>query len=104
MSLAAAAIESRAIGDVQLHGALGSLKEVIDGNQTVNQTPELFCFGLLERFDTLQLAALVAPRPITLHEPSDRARAELAPLSTWYESLGSDHVPFVVPATADLNP
>jgi hypothetical protein len=26
--------------------------------------PELFCFGLLESFDTPQLTALVAPRPV----------------------------------------
>ena len=43
-----------------------SLKQVIEKNLTVEQAPELFCFGLLERFDMPQLLALAAPRPVHL--------------------------------------
>ncbi len=46
-TLVAAAIEEQAIGDVTLHGAFASLKDIITDNMTVNTTPELFCFGLL---------------------------------------------------------
>jgi dienelactone hydrolase len=47
----AAALNPRAITAVKPHGALSSLKEVIEKNMTVDKTPELFCFGLLESFD-----------------------------------------------------
>jgi len=63
-ALVAASLEERAIDEVQLQGSLGSLKEILEANWTYAQAPELFCFGLLERFDVKQLAALVAPRPV----------------------------------------
>ena len=57
---------------------MASLKEVIEQNATVEQKPELFCFGLLEWFDVKHLAALVAPRRLTIRAASARAQAELA--------------------------
>jgi hypothetical protein len=60
----AAALETKAIAELELKHPLASLKEVIEKNMTFDQAPELFCFGLLERFDVPQLSALVAPRPI----------------------------------------
>ena len=57
MALIAAALEGQAIGGLALHGALGSLKEVMEQNWGVADKPELFCFGLLESFDIKQLAA-----------------------------------------------
>lgn len=92
-ALVAAGIETKAVAAVELHGALGSLKEMIEKNQNVQQTPEMFCFGLLEDFDILQLAALATPRPVTFNDPSDRAREELKPLDLLYERLGVDHKP-----------
>jgi hypothetical protein len=83
----AAAIETQAIDSVELHGSMGSLKEIIERNLGVNQMPELFCFGLLETFDIRDLAALVAPRPAKFLDVSDRAREELSPLASWYELL-----------------
>jgi hypothetical protein len=83
-TLVAAALETKAIGSVELRGSLGSLKEVIEQNLSVREAPELFCFGLLEQFDIAQLAALVAPRPVRFVEPSQRARDELAGLKAWY--------------------
>jgi hypothetical protein len=70
----AAAIEPDAIGALELHGAYGSLKEVIEKNLTVEQAPELFCFGLLERFDMPQLLALAVPRPVHFRAPGKPAR------------------------------
>ena len=78
--LVAAAEETEAIGGVELTGALGSLKEVIEGNKGVNDWPELFCFGLLEAFDIKEIAGLVGPREIELREPSERAVRELGHL------------------------
>jgi len=92
-ALIAAALEDRAIGRVELHGSLGSLKEVIEQNWAVNQKPELFCFGLLEAFDVSQIVALAAPRPVRFVEPSDRARAELAGLAAWYGLWKSEFDP-----------
>jgi dienelactone hydrolase len=64
--LVAAAIEEKDIGAVELHGSLKSLKQVIEQNWDVlSKGPEFFCFGLLDAFDVPQLAALVAPRPVS---------------------------------------
>jgi len=63
-ALDAAPIDRAAIDELNLHSPLKSLKDVIDNNMKIDQAPELFCFGLLERFDLPQLYALVAPRPI----------------------------------------
>jgi len=94
VALVAAALEQEAIGRVELDDSLGSLKEVIEENRTVREMPELFCFGLLELFDIKHLAALVAPRPVIFHEPSDRAKTELADLAPWYRLLGSPFEPY----------
>jgi hypothetical protein len=90
IALVAAALRPEAIGAVELHDPLGSLKEVIEENRSVQRTPELFCFGLLERFDVADLAALVAPRPVVVRKPSDRARKEFARLADWYRALGAN--------------
>ncbi|MDW8038994.1 MAG: acetylxylan esterase [Thermoguttaceae bacterium] len=87
VALVAAALEEKAIGSVELNDALGSLKEVLEKNWSVEQAPEMFCFGLLEEFDIRQLAALVAPRLVRFRQPSDRAKMELADLTDWYRLL-----------------
>jgi len=92
-ALAAAALDEKSIAGVEIEGAWGSLKEVIDGNMVFDQMPEMFCFGLLERFDLLQIAALVAPRPVSIRQPSQPARDALAPLTAWYKTLGVDFEP-----------
>jgi len=93
IALVAAGLEEEAIGRLQLHGSLGSLKEVIEQNLHVNQQPEAFCFGLLEVFDIKHLAALVAPRPVIFVRPGTRAKTELAELAAWYRLLGSECQP-----------
>jgi hypothetical protein len=64
IALIAAALETEAIGSVEVHGALPSLKLLIERNQRVDHMPELFCFGLLEQFDIKEIAALIAPRAV----------------------------------------
>jgi hypothetical protein len=91
IALVAAALEEEAIGSLELVKPLGSLKQVIEENVGVNQRPELFCFGLLEWFDIRQLAALVAPRLLSVREADDRARTEFAELNAWYGTLGLPH-------------
>jgi hypothetical protein len=86
--LIAAALDEKAIASVELNGSLGSLKEIIEQNWSVNQKPELFCFGLLEAFEVKHLAALVAPRPVRLNAPSERAQREFADLKEWEATLG----------------
>jgi hypothetical protein len=60
----AAGLEPTSIAELFLNEPLGSLKDVIEQNLPLERAPELFCFGLLERFDLPQLYELVAPRPI----------------------------------------
>jgi hypothetical protein len=88
-ALVAAGLEEQAIARIELTESLGSLKEVIEKNSTFDQSPELFCFGLLQDFDVRPLAALVAPRPVKFVQPSDRVKAEVGPLRGWYETLGA---------------
>ncbi len=89
-ALVAAAVEEKAIGSVELADALGSLKEVIEKNWSVDQAPEMFCFGLLEEFDVRHIAALAAPRPVRFQQPSERVKKELADLADWYRLLGAE--------------
>jgi len=51
---------------------MDSLKEVIENNGSVDKTPELFCFGLLEHFDIPQLKA-IAGEPAG-SEPLEKSR------------------------------
>jgi dienelactone hydrolase len=65
-ALIAAALEPKAIASARLHQSMKSLKEVVEQRLGANQTPELFCFGLLESFDIPQIAAMVRPRPVEM--------------------------------------
>jgi hypothetical protein len=88
MALTAAALKPAAVDQVELRKSYGSLKQVIEQNLGVNDAPELFCFGLLEQFDVLQLAALAAPTPVRFTEAGDRVKAEIAPLASFYSLMG----------------
>jgi len=57
-ALVATALEPKAISSLNTRDPLTSLHQVIDENRKVDQTPELFCFGLLEAFDVPQLKDL----------------------------------------------
>jgi hypothetical protein len=63
-ALTAAALHPKHIDRVQLKDGLPTLKQVVEQNYSVDQKPELFCFGLLEQFDIPQLTAMVAPREV----------------------------------------
>jgi hypothetical protein len=93
IALIAAALEPSAIQRVELHESLGSLKQTIEENWSARDQPEMFCFGLLEAFDLVHLAALVAPREVRFASPSERVRREMAPLKTWYQTLGGQFDP-----------
>ena len=93
IALAAAALDRKSIGALELTDPIGSFKEIIETNRVVATTPELFCFGLLEEFDVKQIAALVAPRPIAIKQPSERAKKEFADLKDLYKLLGKDWDP-----------
>ena len=58
----AAAIETKAIGSYSTEGAYRSLHQILEENLSVDKTPELFCFGLLEAFDIPQIEALAKRR------------------------------------------
>jgi len=90
IALVAAGLEQEAISRLEIHEPLGSLKEVLEQNLKFEQKPELFCFGLLEAFDIKHLAALVAPRPLTVIQPGERARTELVGLAKWYATMGGE--------------
>jgi hypothetical protein len=87
-ALIAGALETNAIAGVELSGALGSFKELIETNESVSRTPELFCFGLLEAFDVKQIVALLAPRPVHFVNASERVKAETADMPQWYGIFG----------------
>jgi hypothetical protein len=96
-ALVAAGLEEKAIEGLELGEAFGSFKEVIEQDRTVEDAPELFCFGLLAAFDVKQLAALTAPRRAVFRKPSARARTELTGLRAWYAALGVDFDPLSEP-------
>lgn len=54
----AGALEPQSFKSVTTREPLESLKQLIAENRSVNVSPELFCLGLLERFDMPQLTAL----------------------------------------------
>ncbi len=76
MALVAAGLDETAIKNVQLHQALGSLKQAIEDNWSAMQYPELFCFGLLEsfRYPTTGGACRSARSPVCGPERAGPAR------------------------------
>lgn len=92
-AIVAAAVEPRAIGNVELAGALASFKQLIGENVAVEALPELFAFGLLAEFDVRQIVALAAPRPVTFRDSDEQALRELAPLEPWYALFGAQFQP-----------
>jgi len=61
IGLVAAALEPRLLPIVEEHGTLESLKRVIKDDYSFEQTPELFCFGLLDVTDVSNLRELIKP-------------------------------------------
>ena len=88
IALVASALEPRAIASLELHGSFGSLKEIIEQDWTVNQAPEVFCFGLLDAVDIRHLTALTSPRPVTFTHASARLQKELSGLQPLFDGRG----------------
>lgn len=57
-ALVAGGLERGAIARLELEGALGSFRDVLDRRVPFIQAPEVFCFGLYEAFDIPQLKEL----------------------------------------------
>ncbi|MFQ5732813.1 MAG: alpha/beta hydrolase family protein [Planctomycetaceae bacterium] len=93
IALCAGGLQPTAIDGLELHDSFAGLKQVLEQDLSVNKTPELFCFGLLEQFDVKQLAALAAPRPVRFVKPTKRHRKELAGLRGFYKLLRRDFDP-----------
>lgn len=81
------------IHSLQCQEALGSMKEVIERNWSVTECAELFCFGLLEQFDIVQITTLALPRKVAFTAPSSRCQSELGSLATMYQLFGVTHDP-----------
>ncbi|HVU88902.1 MAG TPA: CehA/McbA family metallohydrolase [Pirellulales bacterium] len=92
-ALVAAALGAEEIQGVEVKDSLSTLAELIERDQTVEKLPELFAFGLAAEFDVAQIAALMAPRRVTIHQPEERARRELSALRGWYELWGETFDP-----------
>jgi len=93
IALCAAAIRPESIAAANLTDSYGSLREIIEQNKGVNEAPELFCFGLLERFDIRQLTALCVPRRIGFIHASPRVQSELKDLSALYTLMNESFSP-----------
>lgn len=65
IALCAAAVNPDRFTSLELNSAFSSLKQIIEKDIAVNESPELFCFGLLEEFDVPQLKALARPCEIS---------------------------------------
>jgi hypothetical protein len=93
VALVAASLDEKAIAGLDLENPVGSLKEYLERDDTVDKVHEVFCFGLLQAFDVPQIAALAAPRPVALRAASERVKKEWAPLAAHWKTLGSDDGP-----------
>jgi hypothetical protein len=85
-ALVACASAPGAFEKLRLINSFGSLKQLIEQNRTVDQMPELFCFGLLDVCDIRQLVAMAAPTPVQFVEPD--SDDPFKGLSDWYALFG----------------
>jgi dienelactone hydrolase len=90
VGLVVAGLEPTSVGELELRESPASLKEPIEATLRFEKAPDRFCFGLLEAFDVPQLVALVAPRRVVFANPTNRMKAGMAPLKTWYSTLGRE--------------
>lgn len=93
IALVATASDESSIDAIELHEPLASLKEVIEQNWSVDQRPEMFCFGLLEQFDIRDLIALATPRSVEIHGLTDRMQTEWSDLDEWYARWSAEFGP-----------
>lgn len=94
-ALVAAALEPGVLDDLQLHGSLSSLHEVLEKNWSFEQAPECFCFGLLTEFDVRSLVELAAPRHVRFAAASERLQQELKPAQDWFQKTYGAAAPVI---------
>lgn len=93
--LTAAALDDGAIDEVTAIETLPSLKLLIEDKIDYAPCPQLFCFGLLERFDVRELIAMCLPRKVRLIRPAgpaDRIERELASLDDLADAIGAPRI------------
>ncbi|HVA50746.1 MAG TPA: hypothetical protein VNH11_30660 [Pirellulales bacterium] len=61
---------------------------MIEDDRAVHEAPELFCFGLLEEFDTATVLWLTNARQVTLRGGGPPARAAFADLGERFRAAG----------------
>lgn len=87
-TLVACASQSDGCEQIELHDCRSGLRQaVLRPVRHARDTPELYCFGLLEHFDLCQLAAMSAPRQVEFCTDDPLLREQIAPLDALYESL-----------------
>ena len=59
-----AMVQTAAVGRLELHEPMESLKSVIKENRGANHLPEMMCYGLLEYFDLPVIDKMIAPRKV----------------------------------------
>jgi len=87
IALCAASLSSD-ITALELRECMGTFREIIETNKSYETSPELFCFGLLETTDINQLVRMVAPRPVKLVRPAERALQTCGDVKEWYRMMG----------------
>lgn len=83
IALCAAVLEPR-IESIEIEGGLGTLREVLEQDRSVDQWPEMFAFGMLAEFDIPTLAMSIAPRRIQFTGLSEAGHKALAALPEHY--------------------
>jgi hypothetical protein len=86
--LCAAALEPR-IAELELIEPAATLKRPILDDLNFADSPDAFCFGLIEHFEVDRLAKLVAPRPLTVRRTSDASRPTYLGLAEWWTLCGA---------------
>jgi hypothetical protein len=66
VTLMAAALSERSIVQIQLYDSLTNFSQLFEQPSQYDETPSLFCFGLLKAFDIADLKALTDPTPVML--------------------------------------
>lgn len=76
-ALVAGAVDQR-FASVSIQGGLASFRMLTQHGRYMQATSQ-FIPGVLKKFDLPQVAALIAPRPLTIVDPADHMKKALAP-------------------------
>ncbi|MDC0273367.1 acetylxylan esterase [Planctomycetaceae bacterium] len=76
MTLVASACRPLTANHLELHNCYATLKQVIERDSSVDQMPELFCFGLLQKVDILLQIALSGADTLSATGDIDRLQKE----------------------------